>query len=96
MATSTSVGATTFHTAEFFERRSANDPARDIHLSFDRQEMLDRLAMVARAAADGVPGNLEVEPRARRDCRTVLHYVDPEKASEEWCADPEANKSRAS
>lgn len=88
-----SIAATTFHTTEFFERRSCNDPARDLNLAFVRDEMLNRLSLVTKAATDSVPGD---RAAARRDCRTVLHYVDPEKASKEWCADPEANKSAAS
>lgn len=91
MATSV-VSTTALHSPEFFKQRSSNDPSRDLNLAFVRQEMVNRLNAVANAAdaaADRVPDR-------RRDCRTVLHYVDPDKASKEWCADPEANKSEPS
>lgn len=83
------------HTPEFFQQRCSNDPNRAVEIAFAAKNELSQRLTTVTALATKKP-LVEQSGETRRDCRTVLHYVDPVKAPAEWLADPNATKSEPS
>lgn len=82
------------HTPEFFQQRCSNDPNRAVEVAFAAKKELSQRLATATTLATKKP--LVHSGETRRDCRTVLHYVDPVKAPAEWLLDANATKSEPS